>query len=58
MERKPVSAELYSLIQLLMQDPLLEPFYLVGSIKVELISHQYPLLREIEVKDEIRLAKL
>ncbi|HHV37524.1 MAG TPA: nucleotidyl transferase AbiEii/AbiGii toxin family protein [Candidatus Cloacimonetes bacterium] len=109
---KPVSAELYSLIQLLMQDPLLEPFYLVGGtalalyldhrksmvidlfigedfdssklashfqktykavqiaweintlrafiggIKVELISHQYPLLREIEVKDEIRLASL
>lgn len=112
MENRAVSAELYSLIQLLMQDPLLKPFYLVGGtalalyldhrqsvyidlftgkdfdssrlashfeqtynavqivwetntlrafiggIKVELISHQYPLLKEIEIKDEIRIASL
>lgn len=112
MENKAVSAELYALIRLLMQDPLLGSVNLVGDtalaiylghrqsvdidlfinedfdssrlashfektykavqivwetntlrafingIKVELISHQYPFLKEIEIKDGVRLASL
>lgn len=46
----------YKAVQIAWETNTLRAF--IGGIKVELISHQYPLLREIEVKDEIRLASL
>ena len=49
-----VAARLLSLARQLMEMPELEAFA-IGGIKVDILLHAYPLLREIEIAEGLRL---